>query len=226
MSFAEVDWAVFRISFQVAGVATVLCVLAGVPLAWAIARTRRVVVHALTAAALLPLVLPPTAVGYYLLQGLGRGSAVGRFLEDELGLRLVFTWPGMAIAAAVVSFPLFVRTAVAGFEQIEPELLEVASVLVGPWRRFFRVVIPMAWPSLTAAALLAFARSLGEFGATTIVGANIPGRTATLPGAIYQAVLAGDRALADTLAVLSLATGSVVLLALGVLFAQVRRRRW
>ncbi len=224
MNLGQVDWDVFRVSFQVAGAATAFCVVAGVPTAWAIARTRRLVVHALTAASLLPLVLPPTAVGYYLLQGLGRGSPLGRFLEDELGLRLVFTWPGMAFAAAVVSFPLFVRTAVAGFEQIEPELLEAASVLVGPWRRFFRVVVPLAWPSLTAASLLAFARSLGEFGATTIVGANIPGRTATLPGAIYQAVLAGDRALADTLAGLSLLTGSAVLLALGILFAQVRRR--
>ncbi|MCS7294165.1 MAG: ABC transporter permease subunit [Chloroflexota bacterium] len=223
MNLFPVDWDVLRVSFLVAGTATVLCVLIGTPLAWAIARTRRVIVHLLTAAALLPLVLPPTAVGYYLLQLLGRQSPVGRFLEAELGLRLVFTWPGMAIAAAVVALPLFVRTAVAGFEQLEPAALEAASVLVGPVRRFFSVALPLAWPSVTAASLLAFARALGEFGATTIVGANIPGRTEMLSGAIYTAVLAGDDALANSLAGLSLVLGLTVLVALSLLLAQVRR---
>jgi len=223
VELASVDWAVFRISAQIAAAAAAICVVAGTPLAWAIARARPAVAGLLSSAALLPLVLPPTAVGYYLLYALGRQSALGRFLVDEAGLRLVFTWQGAALAAAVVSLPLFVRTAQAGFEQIDPQLLDVARTMAPRWRVFFRVAIPLAWPSLVAALLIAFARSVGEFGATVIVAANIPGKTQTVPAAIYDATQAGNESLANTLAALTLLF-SLPLLA-GVAILLTRRRR-
>src|SRR5688572_15036121 len=159
MNAGDIDWSVFRVSAQVAVVATLLCVIVGTPLAWFIARTQAVTSSVLSAIALLPLVLPPTAIGYYLLYGLGRQSAFGRFLIDDMQLRLVFTWPGAAIAAAVVALPLFVRTAQAGFEHIDMDLLAVAGTMARPWSVFWRITVPLAWPSLAAATLIGFARS-------------------------------------------------------------------
>lgn len=220
MSLGEVDWSTFRVSAQVAIVATLVCIVAGTPLSWVISRRRPGVAGVLSAVTMLPLVLPPTAVGYYVLYGLGRQSAFGRFLIDDLGIRLVFTWQGAAIAAAIVSIPLFVRTAQAGFEQIDPELLDVSATMAGRARVFWEVAIPLAWPSLVAAALIAFARSLGEFGATIIVAASIPGETRTVPAAIYDATQAGDTALAHTLALLTLAIGVVILAALAIVLGR------
>ena len=224
MSLEAVDWSTFRISAQIAVVATLMCIIVGVPLAWAIARARPGFAAVLSSAALLPLVLPPTAVGYYVLYGLGRQSAFGRFLIDDLGFRLVFTWQGAAIAAAVVAVPLFVRTAQAGFEQIDPDLLDVAATMTGRRGVFWRVAIPLAWPSIAAAALLAFARSIGEFGATIIVAASIPGETRTVPAAIYDATQAGDTALANTLALLTLLIGISILIALALLLRRQQER--
>jgi molybdate transport system permease protein len=215
-----------RISLLVAGLGSLLCIGVGTPVAWAIARSRGPIAAALSAVALLPLVLPPTAVGYYLLWLLGRESPVGRFLLDELGLQLVFTWPGAAVAAAVVSVPLYIRTAAAGFEQVDEELLLAARTLVPPWRVFGFVVVPLAWPSLVAASLIAFARCLGEFGATVVVAASIPGKTRTLPAAIYDANLAGDDALAHRLALVSLLIGfATVALLTAALYRAVPRSR-
>lgn len=219
-----VDWSVFRISLQVALLATTLCVLVGTPLAWWIARSRPAVSGLLSSLALLPLVLPPVSVGYYLLYLLGRQSAVGTFLIEDIGLRLVFTWPGAGIAAAVVSLPLYVRTAQAGFEQIPTGLLDVASTMVTPRARWFRVVLPLAWPSLAAATLLALARALGEFGATVVVAGSIPGVTRTVPAAIYDAVQGGDHAAANALALASAGVGLALLAGLTFLLGRARRR--
>ncbi|MEP7215326.1 MAG: molybdate ABC transporter permease subunit [Anaerolineaceae bacterium] len=214
MNFGAVDWNTFRVSAQIAILATFMCVLVGTPLAWAIARSRLAIASLLSSLALLPLVLPPTAIGYYVLYGLGRQSAFGRFLIDDLGIRLVFTWQGAAISASIVALPLFVRTAQAGFEQIENELLDVAGTMANKQRVFWRIAIPLAWPSLVAAGLIAFARSIGEFGATIIVAANIPGETQTVPGAIYDATQAGNESLANTLALLTVVLGVALLSAL------------
>lgn len=220
MSLGEVDWSTFRISGQIAVLATLVCIVVGTPLSWAISRTRPAVAGVLSSAAMLPLVLPPTAVGYYVLYGLGRQSVLGRFLIDDLGLRLVFTWQGAAIAAAIVSIPLFVRTAQAGFEQIDPDLLDVAATMAGRRRIFWQVAIPLAWPSLVAASLIAFARSIGEFGATIIVAANIPGETQTVPAAIYDATQAGNTSLAHTLALLTVVMGVGILTALALVLSR------
>ncbi|MFA7249735.1 MAG: molybdate ABC transporter permease subunit [Dehalococcoidia bacterium] len=212
-------------SAEVTGLATVLCVVVGIPLAWRIARSRPATASILSSFAMLPLVLPPTAIGYYVLYGLGRQSAFGRFLGDDLGVRLVFTWPGAAIAAAIVSLPLVVRTAQAGFEQIDPDLLAVAHTMSSPRRVFWRVAVPLAWPSLAAAAVIGFARNLGEFGATIIVASNIPGETRTIPAAIYDATQAGNPALANTLAALTLLIGVLLLSILAWLLHRMPRTR-
>jgi molybdate transport system permease protein len=216
VNFTDVDWSTFRISAQVATLATLICIFAGTPLAWAIARTRPAIAGLLSSLALLPLVLPPTAVGYYVLYGLGRQSAFGRFLIDDVGLRLVFTWQGAAISASIVALPLYVRTLQAGFEQIDRDLLDMASTMGSRMRVFWRVGIPLAWPSLVAATLIAFARNIGEFGATIIVAANIPGETQTVPAAIYDAIQAGNEDLANTLALLTVLMGVVILAALAM----------
>ncbi len=224
MNFGDVDWSTFRISAYVALTATTLCILAGTPLAWLITRSDRRISALLSSVALLPLVLPPTAIGYYVLYGLGRQSSFGQFLIDDLGLRLVFTWQGAAISAAIVSLPLYVRTAQAGLEQIEPEILAVGETMASPLRLFLRVALPLAWPGLAAAVLIAFARSLGEFGATVIVAASIPGETQTVPAAIFDAVQAGNQDLANTLALFSALIGLAILLAMALLL-QVGGRR-
>lgn len=212
MNLSEIAWVPFRLSLQVGCLATLICFMIGIPLSWWIARAHPVLSGALSTIVLAPLVLPPTAMGYYLLYILGRQSAFGRFLIDDLGVRLIFTWQGAGLAAAIVALPLFVRTAQAGFEHVNPDLLDVARTLVPNRLVFFRVALPLAWPSIAAATLIAFARGVGEFGATVIVAGNIPGRTQTVPVAIYDAVQAGNTELANTL-VFVLMLSSIGLLA-------------
>ena len=223
MSLGEVDATTFRISLQVGLLAALLCILAGTPLAWWIARARPGIAWLLSSLALLPLVLPPTAIGYYLLTLFGRGSGVGRFLIDELGLRLIFTWPGAAAAAAAVALPLYVRTALAGFEHVDADYIDVVRTFgKGRFATFVRVELPLAWPSLVAAGLIGFARGIGEFGATVIVAGNIPGETQTVPTAIYDAVQAGDHSLANAYALLFLAAGLMLLAALTLALRRAR----
>lgn len=211
---SSVDMTALRLSFQVAGLATGLCLVIGLPLAWFLARRRFWGREVLVAVATLPLVLPPSVLGYYLLTAMGRNSAFGRFLEDELGIQLVFTWQGAGVAAAVVALPLLVRSAQAAFETIDPELEKVGLTLGrSPLAVFFTVTLPLASRGVLAGVALAFARALGEFGATLMVAGNIPGRTQTMPLAVYDAVQAGDMGMANTLA-LVLTLSSMMTLAL------------
>lgn len=216
----SIDPTDIRLSLQVAGSATLLVIVAGIPLAWWLARVTfwgKAFVEALVTA---PLVLPPTVVGFYLLRLLGQGSPFGRFLDERLGVRLVFTWEGAAIAAALLSFPLLVRTAEAAFAEVDPEYERVAASLGrAPWLVFLTVTLPLAARGLAAAVALAFARAIGEFGATIMVAGNIPGKTRTLPMSVYDAVQAGDvdraNASALILLVVSLASAMVVTLPIG-----------
>lgn len=147
---------------------------------------------------LLPLVLPPTVVGFFLLLLFGRNGSFGRLLQ-RFGMTVVFSWPATVIAAAVVSFPLMYLTARAALEQVEPHCIQAARTLgASEWRVFREVALPLAWPGVLAGTILSFARALGEFGATLMLAGNIPGKTATIPIAIYFAVEADDiqRALA------------------------------
>jgi molybdate transport system permease protein len=211
-----VDLTALRLSLQVSGLATGLCLVLGIPLAWLLARSRSWFTEVLAAASLLPLVLPPTVVGYYLLTALGRNSGFGRFLEDDLGIRLVFTWQGAGIAAAVMALPLLVMTARPAFESVDPDLERVALTL-GRSRLavFFTITLPLASQGVLAGVALTFARAMGEFGATLMVAGSIPGRTRTMPLAVYDAVQSGDMALANTLALVLTITSMAMLAVFG-----------
>jgi molybdate transport system permease protein len=218
-----VDLTALRLSLQVSGLATGLCLVVGIPLAWLLARRRSWITEVLAAASLLPLVLPPTVVGYYLLTALGRNSGFGRFLEDDLGIRLVFTWQGAGIAAAVMALPLLVMTARPAFESVDPDLERVALTL-GRSRLavFFTITLPLASPGVLAGVALTFARAMGEFGATLMVAGSIPGRTRTMPLAVYDAVQSGDMALANTLALVLTLTSMAMLAVFGWTTRRVR----
>lgn len=158
----------------------------------------------------LPLVLPPTVVGFVLLLVLGRETAFGRWLNEEAGVRLLFTPSSAALAAAVMALPLFVKTGAAAFASVDPNLLEVGRTLgASEGRLFFYVLIPLAFRGLLAGATLALARALGEFGATLMVAGSIPGQTQTLPLALYAAVQGGknDQAIVYALLLTALAFG-------------------
>jgi molybdate transport system permease protein len=182
-----------RLSLQVAVLATVLNALVGIPLAYLLAK-RRFWGHAvLDVAVTLPLVLPPTVTGYYLIVVLGRKGWLGAPLYDLTGWTVAFTWYAAVIAATVMALPLLVRTARAAIESIDPDLEKAARTLGrSEWRTAFEVTLPLARNGILAGLVLAFARALGEFGATLMLAGNIPGKTATVPLVIYTAVQTGE----------------------------------
>jgi molybdate transport system permease protein len=164
---------------------------------------------------ILPMVLPPTVVGLGLLLLFGKQGPIGQFLL-LFGQTVVFSWPATVIAAVVVTFPLMYITARGAFEQVEPNIEDAARTLgVSEWKLFWRVTIPLAWPGILSGLVLSFARALGEFGATLMLAGNIPGKTATIPVAIYFAVQGGDMDTAMILVVITvvIAFSSLALLA-------------
>ena len=186
------DWSPLWISLATSVSATAITLIAGITAAaWREGR-RGPLAAIVDGIFLLPLVLPPTVVGFFLLLLFGRQGPLGKFFL-QFGATIVFSWPATVIAAAVVAFPLMYLTARAALEQVEPRLLQAARTLGASERRvFLEVALPLAWPGILAGTLLAFARALGEFGATLMLAGNIPGRTATIPIAIYFAVEAND----------------------------------
>ena len=204
------DFAPLWLSLRVSLLATLLAAAAGLPLAWLLARRQFWGRELLNGLASLPLVLPPTVLGYYLLVVLGQQSPIGRWL-NEIGWPLVFTWRGAVVAASVAAFPLLVATARAGFESVDQRLEEIARTLGrSELDIFWRVTLPLAWPSLLAAAALTFARALGDFGATLMVAGNIPGRTQTAAIYIYDLLQANRRDEAGLMALI--VTGLALLL--------------
>lgn len=186
----EANWAPLRLSLQVTVSATLLVLVTGVPLGWLLARKRFPGREALGALVVLPLVLPPTVLGYYLLVLLGAQSPLGQWLAS-IGFPLVFTWRGAVIAAAIASFPLMVESARTGFGGVDPRLEGVARTLGrSEFAIFWHVTLPLAWRNIVAGTALTFARALGDFGATLMVAGNIPGRTQTMALYIYDLVQA------------------------------------
>ncbi len=177
---------VVAFTLQIAALATLVILPPGLLAAMLLARWRGPGKGLLETALSLPLVLPPTAVGIVLLEVFSRGSAVGGWLADR-GIDVVFTWRGVLVATAVMSFPLLVRSARTAFEEVDSRLVGIARTLgCGPVSAFFRVTLPLSWRGVLAGAVLAFSRALGEFGATVMVAGNIPGRTRTLSLAIFH----------------------------------------
>ena len=192
------DLRIVDFTLRMAALATILVLPPGIAAAWGLARWRGPGRGAVETLLALPLVLPPTAVGLLLLELLARNRPLGAWL-DARGVEVVFTWKAVVLATAVMAFPLLVRSARAAFEDVDPRLLGLARTLgCGPLRAFFRVALPLASRGILAGTVLAFARALGEFGATIMVAGNIPGRTQTLSLAIFQSTQAGrdERAMA------------------------------
>ncbi len=189
---AEIDWFPLALSLRVALIATVFVVIFGVALGWLLARRRFFGRELLDAAVTLPLVLPPTVLGYYLLVLLGRRSPIGQAIEAITGQSLVFTWEGAVVAAAIGALPLMVKTSRAAIASVDTNLEDAARTLgESELRVFWRVTMPLASRGIIAASMLAFARALGDFGATLMVAGNIPGRTQTAAIAIFDAAQAG-----------------------------------
>ncbi len=206
-------WVALSLSLKVAGWATALNIILGVGVGYFLARTRFLGRDLLDTLLTLPMVMPPTVLGYYLLVLVGRRSAFGSWLYDTFGINLIFTWQGAVIAATVVAFPLVFKPARAAFEAVDGQLEQAARVLgVSELSIFFRITLPLAWRGILAGVLLAFARALGEFGATLMVAGSIPGKTQTLSIAVYEAVQAGKDDTANMLVVITSIVCVVVLL--------------
>jgi len=202
------------LSLKVAFWATLLSSVLGVALGLYLARSRLWLRNVLDTICTLPMVLPPTVLGYYLLVAFGSQSIMGRWLRDTLGINLIFSLNGAIVAAAVVSFPLVFKPARAAFESIDPQLEQAGRVLgVSEAGILLRVTLPLAVRGIMAGIMLGFVRALGEFGATLMIAGSIPGKTQTLSIAIYEAVQAGRDDMANMLA-LVISTVCIVLLLL------------
>ena len=184
--FSPEETTAIALSVKVAVVAALASLPVGVAVAWLLARKRFPGKALLDALVHLPLVLPPVVMGYALLVMFGNQGPLGRWLHDTLGITLAFRWTGAALACAVMGFPLMVRAIRLSIENVDRKLEQAAATLgAAPWRVFLTVTLPLAWPGLVAGAALAFAKALGEFGATITFVSAIPGETQTLSAAIY-----------------------------------------
>lgn len=186
LGFGPDELVAIRLSLKVATAAALCSLPFGIAIAWLLARKRFFGKSLLDALVHLPLVLPPVVVGYALLVLLGGNGVIGRWLEDTLGISFAFRWTGAALASAIMGFPLLVRTIRLSIENVDRRLEQAAATLgASPLRVFFTITLPLAWPGLIAGAVLAFAKALGEFGATITFVSNIPGETQTVSSAIY-----------------------------------------
>jgi len=211
-------WIALALTLKVAAWATALNLVFGVGIGYAMARWRFPGRDVVDAALTLPMVMPPTVLGYYLLTVIGSHGPIGSWLLQTFGIRLIFTWQAAVIAAMIVAFPLVFKAARAAFETVEPELEDAARTLgIGEWAVFFRVSLPLAWRGILAGLLLSFARALGEFGATLMVAGSIAGKTQTLSIAVYEAVQAGQDDTANFLVAVTSITCLAVLLSAGKL---------
>jgi molybdate transport system permease protein len=199
----SIDWFPLWLSLRVAAISTALALVFGLWMAWTLANRTFRGKEVLDAAVTLPLVLPPTVLGYYLLVLLGRASPVGQVYEWIFGVPLVFTWQAAVVASLLHSTPLLVKSARAAFESVDRSYERAARNLgATELRLFWRVTLPLVRRSILAATALAFARSLGDFGVTLMIAGNIPGRTQTVSIAIYDAVEAGHGATARVLVII------------------------
>ena len=201
------EWSIVALSLRVSVAAVVVTLPLSYALAWVLARRRFPGVILLDALVHLPLVVPPVVTGWLLLLLFGRNGPIGGWLEAQFGITLVFRWTGAALAAAVMALPLMVRAMRLSIEAVDRRLVDAARTLgASRWRAFLTITLPLSAPGIAAAAMLGFARSLGEFGATITFASNIAGQTRTLPLAIYSGLqLPGGEALVTRLSLISIA---------------------
>lgn len=212
----EIAWTALFLSLKVAGFATLINLFLGIGFGYLMARRRFFGRELLDSVLTLPMVMPPTVLGYYLLVLLGKKSWIGAWLYTQFGINLIFTWQAATIAAAIVALPLVLKPARAAFEGVDIQLEQVARSLgLSEMAIFFRVTLPLAWRGILAGVLLGFARAFGEFGATLMVAGSIVGKTQTLSIAIYEAVQAGDDVLANTMVLMASIVCILILLVAG-----------
>lgn len=209
----DVNLSPLWLSFKTASIATVIVFIVGVFIARLLARNSFYGKSVIEAIILLPLVLPPTVVGFGLLYLFGKNGFLGRFLMNTFEFQVVFSWYAVIISAVVVSFPLMYQSAAAAFQQYEPNVENAAYTMgASKWKVFWTVSFPLAWPGLLAGLVLTFARALGEFGATLMLAGYIPNVTDTIPLAIYFAVESGNMEMATFWVVIIVALGFTAIL--------------
>lgn len=191
---SAIDWSPLWISLRTAAATIVIVFFIGVIIAWWVERLQSQILKIFADAVItLPMVLPPTVAGFFLLYFFGNNRFLGQLIYQMTGIKIAFSWLATVLAAAVISLPLMYRSARGALSQVDKGMLEAARSLgMTEWRIFWRIHLPNSLPGIIAGGLLAFARGLGEFGATAMIAGNIAGRTRTLPLAVYSAVAAGD----------------------------------
>ncbi len=192
-----------KLSLLVASIATLIVSVIGIALGFILAKRNFHTKELIDSIFTLPLILPPTVTGYYLILLLGRRGLIGQYIYELTGWTVTFTWQAAVIAASVVALPLMVKSARAAIESVDPKY-EIVSYTLGKseFQTFLRVILPLARRGILAGIILSFARALGEFGATLILAGNIPGKTQTMPLAIYEAVISGENMRAQILALI------------------------
>ncbi|QUH24742.1 molybdate ABC transporter permease subunit [Serpentinicella alkaliphila] len=197
------NWSPMYLSIKVASYSTLFTAIIGILIGWVLAKCKFYGKSVFSALVTLPMVLPPTVLGYYLLITIGRQSFIGKILIERLNINLIFTWKAAVIASIIVSLPLMIRSVQSSIESVDTTLEDVARTLgKSELSIFFRITLPLAWKGIVGGIVLAFARSMGEFGATLMVAGNIPGKTQTLSIAIYDAVQGGKYEQANFLVLL------------------------
>ena len=227
MKLSTIDLTPFWLSFKLASVTVLILFLLGLPLAWWLSQTRsraKPIIESLTA---LPIVLPPSVLGFYLLWALSQNAPVGHFFQETFGVKLVFSFAGLVVASALYSLPFMVQPLQSGFESLNPRMLE-ASYLAGKsrWTTLWRVALPNIKPSLLTALIITFAHTVGEFGVVLMVGGSIPGVTKVASVAIYEQVEVMDYTSAHIYSAIMVAISFVVLLAVYLFSRHSRKRQW
>ncbi len=217
------DWSPILISMKTASLSIFITFFLGIFAAWAVFRLKNETLKIICDGILtLPLVLPPTVAGFFLLYVFGVKRPIGQFFLDFFGVKIAFSWGATVLAAAVMSFPLMYRSARGAFEQVNPDLAAAARTLgMSEWEIFRKVIFANATPGILSGGVLAFARGLGEFGATSMIAGNIAGKTRTLPMAVYSEVAAGNMEAANAYVavIVAIAFVSILLMNLGALRA-------
>lgn len=227
MSLSTIDWDPFWLSFKLASITVMILFLLGLPLAWWLSQTRsraKPIVEALTA---LPIVLPPSVLGFYLLWGLSQNSPIGHLFQEAFGVKLVFSFLGLVVASSLYSLPFMVQPLQSGFEGLDRHMLE-ASYLAGKsrWTTLWRVALPNIKPALLTALIITFAHTVGEFGVVLMVGGSIPGVTKVASVAIYEQVEVMDYTSAHIYSAIMVAISFAVLLSVYLFSRHSRQRRW
>lgn len=204
------------LSLKVSTIATLIAIIVAIPTAWIMSKKNSKVMEFLDSIFNLPLVLPPTVLGYYLLVAVGRRSVIGSWLESNFGISLVFTWKAAVLASLIVSIPILLKASRTAFLGVDKNLIYAARTLGRSEHSIFlTITLPLASRGILAGIVLTFARALGDFGTTLMVAGNIPGKTQTMPLAIYDAVQVGDMAQANALVLIITITALLVILLLG-----------